>query len=425
MVLGVKNPQADADGASALRWALWVAGVVLVVWWACFQSPAVWVATGIGEAHRPFLDTYAWLAGRDALRQGINPYMPHFLDPYNRPFGYSEWWFALPSLGLGRKDTVWCGTLLLMATLVTAVTMAQPRTRREGLELALLLVSPAWLLAVNRANQDLIIFVVVSLGLVCFRNRSGIIQSLGVLLCAVAAVLKYFPLATLVLLLDFRNWRRVLGGFSLYVLVLLLAWPGLEQALLCASRYTPAPHWLYAFGAPVFLRNAGLSGLIGWLAPSCALFLWAAVTAVKSARRTFNDRSPEDAMAEREFACGAVLLVGAFFLGASYVYKLVFAIWLLPWLWRHRRDPAVGRWARATMGLLLAVVWFEGAVAVVLNLLVGPHSLPLATALLKGTLTVSQLLTWALVACLLHFLLAYIAQRGMSLLPLTNGDPPA
>jgi thiosulfate reductase cytochrome b subunit len=66
--------------------------------------------------------------------------------------------------------------------------------------------------------------------------------------------------------------------------------------------------------------------------------------------------------------------------------------------------------------LLLAVVWLEGTMAVVLNLLVGPWSLAVAQWLLKATLITTQLCTWALVACLLRFLLIYVTRRGRALL---------
>ena len=114
--------------------------------------------------------------------------------------------------------------------------------------------------------------------------------------------------------------------------------------------------------------------------------------------------------------CGAASVVGLFFMGSSYVYKLVFAVWLLPWLWRHDAGVAVeSRWGRATLYLLLAVTWLEGGIAVVLNLLIGRWSQPVAHSLLKGTLAVSQLLTWALIACLLRFLLNYMVRRGRAL----------
>lgn len=402
------------------RHGLWVLGLVSAIWLACFLFPQVWVATGIGEANRPFMDLHGILAACDAAQAGVDPFRPNDFDPYHRPHVYTEWWLELARLGLGRSDTIWLGSVLIAVVLVTAVVLVGPRTRAEGVALFLLLVSPALLLAVNRANNDLVVFVLVSCGLLCFRPVNWPLRALGILLFATAAVLKYYPLVTLVVLLDLRTRRELAAGLALYGLVLVLAWPGLEPGLKSAARFMPQPDWLYAFGAPVFLRNLGVTATAGWLVPAVLLAAWALWRAGGKIAEPPAGGSPREQSAEREFMCGAAMLVGLFFLGTSYVYKLIFAVWLLPWLWEEQRDPAESRWCRITRRLLLAVVWLEGAMAVVLNL--GPWSQSVALGLLKVSLTVSQLLTWALVACLLRFLLIQAGRRVRVLLP---GSRPA
>ena len=269
------------------------------------------------------------------------------------------------------------------------------------------------LLAVNRCNQDLVAFLLISLGLVCFRSDGWPARMLGVVLLAAAAVLKYFPLVTLILLLDFRTRRELMGGFITYAVVLLLAWPGLAPALELASLHAPSPQWLYAFGAPVLWRDLGWEWWPGRLAPTVLLVAWASWAGWKRARLAPPRQLDGDRSAEREFICGAAMIVGVFFWGVSYVYKFVFALWLLPWLCRQNDGGVVeSRWRRAIACLLLAVVWLEGSMAVLLNLIIAPWSQSVAVLLLKGTLVITQLLTWALVACLLRFLLIYIGRRG-------------
>ena len=402
--------------SSPWRYSLWVAGLVAVAWLACFRFPVVWAATGLGEADRPFLDLYALLAGCDATRLGLNPLLPNPLDPYHRPFGFSDWWFELARLGLGREDTLWLGTVLVAVTLLVAVAMVRPANRREGWLLGLLLISPAVLLAVNRANHDLVVFLLLGLGLFCFRSPGGPARALGVILFAVAAVLKYFPLVTLVLLLDFRSRRGVLAGLTLYAVVLLLGWPGVAAALQMAPRYTLNPDWIYAYGAPMLGRDFGFNHPLGWMVPASLMGAWAIREAWQSVRATPAGQPGRESPAERQFICGAAILVGVFFLGVSYLYKFIFAVWLLPWLWRPEGgEPGESRWNRVIGYLLVAVVWLEGGMAVVLNLFIGRWSPEAAQLLLKATLGVTQVATWALVACLLRFLLIYVGRRGRAL----------
>ena len=386
------------------RTAAWVAGLVLLAWLACFRFPVVWVATGIGEPNRPFMDLYGLLAASDAAQAGVNPFLPHNFDPYHRPHVYTTWWLELGRLGLGRADTYWLGWVLLGTVLLTAIVMVRPATRKEGLGLMLLLISPAFLMTVNRANNDLVVFVLISGGLLCFRQGSWLVRSVGVLLFALSAVLKYYPLVTLIVLLELRSRREFAGNLALYGLLLVVAWPGLEPGLKSAAQHMPQPDWLYAYGAPVLMRNLGAAGALGWLVPAGFLAGWAAVGAWRKPAALV----PAVPAAEREFMLGAAMLVGLFFLGSSFVYKLVFVVWLLPWLWHPHADAVEARWCRVTWRLLLAVVWFEGLLAVGLNLLAGPGAEDEALILLKAGLVVSQLLTWAWVACLARFLLAML-----------------
>jgi hypothetical protein len=406
-----------------LRTATWVGGFVLATWTACFLFPRVWVMTGIGEANRPFIDLYGILAAVDAARAGVDPFVPNSFDPYHRPHVYTEWWLELGRLGLTRADTVWLGVALVAVVMLTALVMVRPRTRREGAGLVLLLISPAFLLTVNRANNDLVVFVLISAGLLCFRRENWEPRALGVLLFALSAVLKYYPLVTLVLLLEVRSRRGLLGSLVLYALVLALAWPGMEPGLKSAAKYIPQPDWLYAYGAPVLLRNFGLTGALGWLLPAGLITVWAAVGAWGKRVEPRSESSPEGSAAEREFIVGAAMLAGLFFLGSSFVYKLVFAIWLLPWLWQQEADPCEARWRRVTWGLLLAVVWLEGLAAIGLNLVFGPESQALAQVLLKAALTVSQVLTWLWVACLLRLLLILLGRRLRAWWPAVAGSP--
>jgi len=102
--------------------------------------------------------------------------------------------------------------------------------------------------------------------------------------------------------------------------------------------------------------------------------------------------------------------VGCFVHGSSYAYKLVFALWLLPWLWRA---PPTDRLRRIIYLLLLAVLWLEGTMAVVINLSVTFSAWTAATGqrVLLATLVVSQLLGWALAVILGRSLLLYLQRQ--------------
>jgi hypothetical protein len=391
-----------------------IALLAATIWVACFYTPGVWLLTGIGEADRPFLDLRHLLAAGQAAQLGLNPHVSNPLDPYHRLFGFSDWWLASGHLGLTLKDTAWLGL-----TRASTVLLLKPAGRRQGAGLLLVLVSPPLLFLANRANHDLVVFVLMSLALGCLRLERTSVRALAILLLAVSAVLKYFPLAAVVLLLDARTRREFAGWILLYALVLVLAWPSLEQALHTAASHTPAPAWLFAFGAPTFFRNLGLASATtwGWLAAGLVLLAMAASWWRSAARKT-PPATGEARTLEREFACGAVMIVGCFLHGSSYLYKIVFALWLLPWLWRATLDQGEERWRKATQSLLLAVLWFEGGATLAINLSVFTDLLspPVARRWLEVTIQVGQLFTWGLVACLGRALLLYLGRETKRLL---------
>ena len=394
-----------------------VALLALGVWVACFRFPVVWDSTGIGESTKPFLDLYGLLASSDAARAGADPFQPNSLDPYHRPLLYSEWWLAAGKIGLTRVDTIWIGWSWVAATLVTFLALVRPRTLRESALTFFWLVSPAMLMAINRANPDLIVFVMVTGALFALRTNRWPWRALALVLLASAAVLKYFPAAALIVLLDARSRREVVGALALYALVLLLAWPPLAAGLESAARFKPVSTWLYAFGAPVIFRDFGVASPVGWLAVTVVVGVGAWWWAWRSSPPP--DETDTSRVAAREFAVGAAMVVACFFLGASYAYKLIFSAWLLPVLLRGGHPWVERRWRRATAWFLAGTMSLEGIMAVVLNVVVTPLSRPFAEGMLTVTLVVAQLLGWGLVLCLLRFLLAYarVRLRGWWSLP--------
>ncbi len=411
----------EVHAQSGWRASLLVVVLVAGVWAICLQTPVFWRVTGIGQTGVPFLDLYGLLAAGEVAQAHGDPFQPNPLDPFHRPHVYTIWWLASGAIGLTRADTEWLGLLMAGLSLVAAVALIRPTRMKEAIQTVLVLCSPAVLMAVNRGNNDLVVLVVICAALGCLRTDSSVFRALGVILLAVAAALKYYPLAAVVVLLSARSRREFVAALTLFAVVLVLAWPALKPGLASAARFKPHPEGLYAFGAPTLFRDFGFLSPAGWLA--LAAIMGAGITWLARGQWRAEPAAWKDAAVEREFICGAALIAGVFFLGASFVYKLVFAVWLLPGFWREPPSVAGASWRRATWWLLLAVLWLEGLLAVVINLVIMPLSLPLANRVLDTTLVVSQLLTWGLVACLVRELAFHGIRRIRCLWQSERNEP--
>lgn len=356
------------------EWSLGlVAGLVLLTWVAGGLWPRLLVVLGIDNFGQLYLDSYAVLAALDAVRMGADPHAVNTLDALGRPHVYSDWWLGLRWLGLSRGHNFFVGTAWVGAFALTAWFTLRPRSWREAGWWAALLVSPPVLLAVNRANNDLVIFVLLAgCGLVATTPTWW--RALVAVACLwLATGLKYFPAPAALALLWVRPVRRM-------PLVLLAALTGVALALagvwdeISRSRFT-IESGIYTMGAPLWWRD------LGWPDPASALPSLLVITGaalVLALSRTTAGLATRGQPRERLLAAvGAIMLLTCFLAGVNYAYRWIFALWPAFWLWRQAADfsvPARSRWAaRVACGLLFLSLWLDGGLCVTVNLFLSHH----------------------------------------------------
>lgn len=403
-------------GASSLRrrwWALVIlAGGIFVL---LAQRPALLRVLGVNHYNVWFLDLSAILASNDAQALGRDPYKPNPLDVFGRPHGYSHWWLTLGRAGLTRADVPWLGLTLVGAFFVTAVARLKPRAWSEVGWCLLVLCAPPMLLALDRANNDLVMFVLLAPVVPCLLSERPWVRLGAVPLLVAAVALKAYPVVALPILLAGatpRDTRRLLLAAGLLLLVML---PDTARDFLKYAGIVPETEGLMTMGSRnlfvglgVPLRLARLLGplggaiLIGWF--------WR--------RRVFEQWTikPEDRGAWLSFVLGALLLTGCFFAGASFAYRWVFALWLVPLLWQLPRDEtaprAVRRCAAAAAGLLVFALWADGAVSSILGNLGGESVREQSMKAADMFFYLEQPIMWAFFACLLAFLTRF-AREGL------------
>lgn len=346
-------------------WALRVllVGAVGVVLCAAILDPRVLVMLGLPDYGRWFLDSYAILASNDAVRAGLDPYAPNPLDFLHRGHVYSDWWLQLRQIGLTRQDNFAVGAAWVLAFLGVALATLRPRSRAQTAVLAALLLSPPVLLAINRANNDLLVFALVGLPLALPGDG---IRSWRLALTAAALVLatglKYYPVAGLAALLLFEARGRRFPWWSAAALgaSVLVLWTQ-RQAL--GRGIFDFPDTVHVFGSAVIFRDTGL-GRFPVLAATVALLVAFAVVAVR--RGWTRGLLALEGEAEQErwmFGIGSCLLLACFLAGTNFAYRLICALWLCPWLCRQESSGAV----RAAQVLLPACLWADGLYCLVLN----------------------------------------------------------
>ena len=416
-------PDHAVSDRPALRWWL-LLGLLAAAYFGFFAlHPDLYFSLGVNHYDGWFIDTFALLASNDALARGLDPYAPNPLDYFHRPHVYSHWWLHLRDLGLTRADTLWLGLGLVGTFLVAAMARLRPRTPGQVWWYAAVLCSSPVVLAVDRGNNDLVIFILLAPLVPCLLSGCRWVRWVPPFLVAAAAMLKYYPAAAALVLLAAVDRDELRPRLFLTALLLAVAGISVAGDLAAFGPLAPQPEGLLTFGATGFFRELGW---MGWLPKLvCAAAGLVAVAGCWAGRLLGDwEPGPEQRSSWLHFILGAVLLTGCFFTSVNFGYRWVFAIWLAPWLWVLPRDLAapapVRRLARWTMGLLLVVLWWAPFCCVVLNRLIGV--LPGATVLLlaKWSYLVEQPADWAFFLCLLVFL-THFARRGLA--PLLSSRP--
>ncbi len=395
-------------------WALLVLGTICYISVFVFYPNLFWLV-GVNHYGVWFLDTYALLASNDAVTRGLNAYAANPLDYFGRPHVYSHWWLHLRDLGLTRADNLWVGLALAGSFLLVTLSRLRPATPRQLLFYFAVLCSSPVLLAVNRANNDLVVFLLLTPLVSCLLDRRLGMRLVAPFFIAAAAALKYYPAAAALVLLAAVPARELRWRVALMGGLFLLVGMGAKSDLAGFGALAPQPEGFLTFGSTAFSHSLGWDGWVPKLfcaAAGAAVFGW-----FWHARWFANWIVPDERRADwLHFVLGAALLVGCFFTSLNFAYRWVFAVWLAPLLWSLPGDLSaplpVRRLAAVTRALLLAVLWVDAAASFALNRFIGIVPGPELQRWADHGFLLEQPLFWAFFFCVLAFL-AHFTRLGL------------
>jgi hypothetical protein len=318
----------------------------------------------------PFMDLVAVLQGLDRYRSGtpvaeIQDYA--FGNEHALPVAYpSIWMWLFAPTGLGESQSVACG--IALATVVTAATVLflGPLNLAEAFFTALLLISPSFMLGIERGNADLIVFLVTLLGLWLLSKRFRGASACAASLIFFAALLKLYPIAALVSLLKKeRRLGLVVIPAALFAIYCGLILPELRRIaalihpdpqLANAGRGTGSFGCMVAFDR-LFYRLHDHGSLISRSALELTGLATALVSAGIIAKVTSRLRAPRLApdLPGLAFVAGAAIYAFCFLIGNNYDYRLRWLILCVPqaFAWIRQRGPG---WRRAALSVAAALL---------------------------------------------------------------------
>jgi hypothetical protein len=247
---------------------------------------------------------------------------------------------------------------------VVAAGILQPRSLREVAWGAAVLLSPSVSLGLVRANNDLLLFLLLA-PLPWLLLREGLMARLAaVALIGFATGLKYYPAVAGVLLVHALDGRRLLWSFALVAVLAALLALGLYEDFLHFSHLVPRAEGLFSFGMALGLNELGWPTFVGGIVLGTVVLAGAG----RGVRLPSTEVAAAVEVDEVRFVLGAVLLVACFGTAMNWSYRWVFALWLLPWLLRGGGSLPVGAgMRRIACWLLVFVLWWDGLCSVFYN----------------------------------------------------------
>lgn len=349
-----------------LRWPALLLLLLVLCTGLLMLEPATGNWYGLGLHRGWFIDVYALLAAGEAHQLGIPIYVNNPLDLLGRPHSYPSCWLVLGQWGLTRKDTLWVGCLLAVVFLAVVLALHRPRSAREFLGYALVLLAPPVQLGIVRGNNDLVVFLVLAPLAWCLASSRSWARFAAVGLVAAAAALKYYPIVAGLLLLGEDNRR--LFGWRLVAAVVLFAAVGwsVREDMRHLSTSLPSPEGIFALGAGKGLEFLGFSRRLGL---GIAVIL-AAIAIGQEIQR--GDLSPavRPSREEWSFMLGAVLIASCFWVTMNWGYRWIFTLWMVTVLMGgHRPDFVLRRWEHRALLIALPIcLWGDGLYCIWWNL---------------------------------------------------------
>lgn len=339
-------------------WSFLAAVLAATVYCLCALHEPLWLRLGVNHLTPYFSDLVAVLAASDARYMGADPFaVPNYYDPFGRPHVYGPWWMELWRVGLRREDHVWLGLGLGMTTLVAVTCWLRPRGPAAlGVAFALM-ASPAMLLGLERANNDLcVLLMLLAMAGLLIRARTWVRPGAVAGIVWLGACLKLYPLLAMPVLLERGPARRALCFGTISFLGFLLVWWWWREDFGKAIAMIPTSGSAHGFGL-IILRflwtnpaiTRGLM-LIGF-ALGAAGWVWLLV-------REWRRPTPLG-WRSAGFVAGAWTWIFCYLASFNYGYRGI--LLLLPagaWLAAAGAGPRATRiTARAALGGLLLMLW--------------------------------------------------------------------
>jgi hypothetical protein len=294
-----------------------LAALPVAGWWL------TWSSVGVPPEEPVFSDMRTVQAGITALQRGIDPQVRNPTDPWNRRMNYPRIWLDAAVWAHLEIESRYLAVCLLIVACFVCATLAWV-WRFPSWPMALIAVSTSTFFAMERANNDGLIFALLIIGLA--------LPVLAAPLVVGAIALKVYPA---VLLAQYSLVRRTwaMGAAAICGCALLLLY--YPQIRTIADGTPLSCTTAYGLKSAAQCLPLKVRGQPHWELALMAAELLAALTFAALFFRSFDRQGsplPEQRLAEIAMTTAALLYCGTYVVVSNYDYRLIFLMLAIPYI---------------------------------------------------------------------------------------------
>jgi hypothetical protein len=296
-----------------------------------FSASQVW---GVQSYDILFPDLHVLLCSIDAHFAGFNAFLENPFCEWNIPHVYSRLWFYFHYIGFSDSNRVLIG-ISILSIFVGATGTILSKNKICGL---FFIMSPAFLLAIERCNNDLIIFILLLFPVLKIRDRNLLTTIVSHLILIICVSLKYYPIAAAIIFF-FRDetLKRKLIHISIQSTFFILWIVHVRSDLILQMNFIPNPGYAWSFGFD--LLNSLTSNLlnidrqIGYfsLGALTIAYLYYACSKIHSLQffeKTLHIKPIYFDM----YVVGTSILCFCYFVRTSFDHRMIYFIFCIPLL---------------------------------------------------------------------------------------------
>ena len=351
----------DAQAQRVWSFALFA---IWLIYFVVINLNGLWAYVGVPHISPIFADLGAILQSSDCDLRGFDAYAINSCTSASAVHVYGRDWLLLNRFGLMAQHQYILGAALDFLFMVTSVWVIKPASFREFALCCIIVFSPAMSLGLERANNDLVIFIMTAISATLLTSPRTLKIGVGLALIYFSAALKVYPvilfMAVLFVLKGNSRERRVIV-FSVLILTAIWFIRNLDDVWLIKS-VMPTPVKYYTTGAMQlftflgFQHSRGFSILFIAIIGSISFYLSQKIDIgeLPSSEIRFNWVA---------FVFGLFVLFFTYVANTNYDYRWVFVLLLVPYLFDICRSAARRSMAMRLAGLgfacMIYIMWAE------------------------------------------------------------------